>query len=78
MLIYQPGESSADQMVATNTAQFGISYQEGVTFARASGAPLVSLAAVIQHNTSGFGSPPQRILKAKNTEDGVRKLKRPW
>ncbi|HHV28352.1 ABC transporter substrate-binding protein [Acetivibrio mesophilus] len=54
--IIQPGESSADQLVASNTAQFGISYQEGVTFARSSGAPLVSLAAVIQHNTSGFGS----------------------
>jgi len=53
--IIQPGESSADQLVASNTAQFGISYQEGVTFARASGVPLVSLAAVIQHNTSGFG-----------------------
>nr|WP_235715915.1 ABC transporter substrate-binding protein [Acetivibrio cellulolyticus] len=54
--IIQPGESSADQLVAANTAQFGISYQEGVTFARAAGIPLVSLAAVIQHNTSGFGS----------------------
>jgi ABC-type nitrate/sulfonate/bicarbonate transport system substrate-binding protein len=53
--IIQPGESSADQLVASNTAQFGISYQEGVTFARASGVPLVSLAAVIQHNTSGLG-----------------------
>jgi len=71
-------------MVATNTAQFGISYQEGVTFARASGAPLVSLAAVIQHNTSGFGSPKDKQIvspkdfEGKNTEDGVRKLKRPW
>ncbi len=58
--IIQPGESSADQLVAANAAQFGISYQEGVTFARSSGIPLVSIAAVIQHNTSGFGS-----LKAK-------------
>ncbi len=54
--IIQPGESSADQLVAANTAQFGVSYQEGVAFARASGIPIVSLAAVIQHNTSGFGS----------------------
>ena len=29
--IIQPGESSADQLVASNSAQFGISYQEGVT-----------------------------------------------
>jgi ABC-type nitrate/sulfonate/bicarbonate transport system substrate-binding protein len=47
--------------VAADSAQFGISYQEGVTFARAEGVPLVSLAAVIQHNTSGFAS-----LKEKN------------
>ena len=54
--IIQPGESSADQLVASNSAQFGISYQEGVTFARSSNVPLVSIATVIQHNTSGFGS----------------------
>lgn len=54
--IIQPGESSADQLVASNSAQFGVSYQEGVTFAHSSGIPIVSIAAVIQHNTSGFGS----------------------
>lgn len=44
------------QLVATGKAQFGISYQEEVTFARASGIPVVSIAAVLQHNTSGFAS----------------------
>lgn len=67
--IIQPGESSADQLVATNTAQFGISYQEGVTFARSSDIPLVSIAAVIQHNTSGFGSLKSKgITSAKDFE----------
>lgn len=67
--IIQPGESSADQLVAANTAQFGISYQEGVTFARSSGIPLVSIAAVIQHNTSGFGSLRSKgIISAKDFE----------
>lgn len=67
--IIQPGESSADQLVAANTAQFGISYQEGVTFARSSGIPLVSIAAVIQHNTSGFGSLKSKgITSAKDFE----------
>ncbi len=67
--IIQPGESSADQLVAANTAQFGISYQEGVTFARAAGIPLVSIAAVIQHNTSGFGSVKDKgILSPKDFE----------
>ena len=52
--IIQPSDGSAEQLVAANTAQFGISYQENVTFARAAGVPIVSIAAIIQHNTSGF------------------------
>ena len=52
--IIQPADGTAEQLVAAGTAQFGISYQENVTFARAQGMPVVSLAAVIQHNTSGF------------------------
>ncbi len=59
--IIQPQEGSGDTLVASGKAQFGISYQESVTFARAQGVPLVSLAAVIQHNTSVFAS-----LKEKN------------
>lgn len=55
--IIQPANGTAEQLVAANTAQFGISYQENVTFARAAGVPIVSIAAVIQHNTSGFISP---------------------
>ncbi|SHH94520.1 NMT1/THI5 like [Clostridium grantii DSM 8605] len=43
-------------MAAANTAQFGISYQEAVTFARLEEAPVVCIAAIIQHNTSGFAS----------------------
>ncbi|NMB33309.1 MAG: ABC transporter substrate-binding protein [Clostridium sp.] len=67
--IIQPGESSAEQLVASNRAQFGVSYQESVTFARSSGLPLVSLAAVIQHNTSGFGSLKEKgILTPKDFE----------
>ena len=54
--IIQPSEGTSDSIVASGSAQFGISYQESVTFARAEGIPLVSLAAVIQHNTSGFAS----------------------
>lgn len=52
--IIQPSGGSAEQLVAADTAQFGISYQENVTFARAEGMPIVSTAAVLQHNTSGF------------------------
>lgn len=55
--IVQPGEgSTADQLVAAGKADFGISYQESVTQARAADIPLVSIAAIIQHNTSAFAS----------------------
>ena len=51
-----PGETDVHQVVATGSAEFGISYQEGATFARAAEIPVVSVAAIIQHNTSGFAS----------------------
>lgn len=35
--IIQPSEGTSDSMVASGSAQFGISYQESVTFARAEG-----------------------------------------
>ena len=54
--IIQPGESSADQLVASNTAQFGISYQEGVTFGCSGRYTYSFNCCCNQHNTSGFGS----------------------
>lgn len=59
--IIQPGEATAEQIVASGKADFGISYQEGVTLARAQNIPIISIGAIIQHNTSGFAS-----LQAKN------------
>jgi NitT/TauT family transport system substrate-binding protein len=55
--IIQPGEVYPEAAVAGGAADFGISFQEEVTMARAQGEPLVSIAAVLQHNTSGFASP---------------------
>ncbi len=70
--IIQPSEGSSDSIVASGSAQFGISYQEGVTFARAEGVPLISLAAVIQHNTSGFASlKDKNILSPKDFEGKI-------
>ena len=51
-----PGDALPEQVVGLNTAQFGISYSEGFSFNRASGVPIVSIAAIIQHNTSGFAA----------------------
>ncbi|MCE7947897.1 MAG: ABC transporter substrate-binding protein [Chloroflexi bacterium CFX4] len=54
--IQPAGDIAVDQVVASGAAQFGISYQEGMTYSRAAGLPVVSVAAIIQHNTSGFAS----------------------
>lgn len=47
---------TVEQLVAAGKLDFGISYQEAVTYARVEGVPIVSIAAIIQHNTSGFAS----------------------
>lgn len=62
--IIQPSGGTAEQLVASDKADFGVSYQEQVTLARVEDIPIVSLAAVIQHNTSGFAS-----FKDKGIED---------
>lgn len=52
--IQEPTDLQVETVVLSGAAQFGVSYQELATYALADGAPIVSLAAVIQHNTSGF------------------------
>jgi ABC-type nitrate/sulfonate/bicarbonate transport system substrate-binding protein len=60
--IVQPGDADPSALVAADKIPFAISAQEALTQARAEGAPLVSIAAIIQHNTSGFASPKDRNL----------------
>lgn len=65
--IIQPSsDGSVEQLVATNKVDFGISHQEQVTTARVNDLPVVSIAAVIQHNTSGFAS-----LENKNIQSAA-------
>lgn len=68
--IIMPGEAGADQLVAAGKADFGIGYQEGLTQARAQGVPLVSLAAIIQHNTSGFAAPAEKNIQSPKDFEG--------
>ncbi len=71
--ILQPGEgTTADQLVASGKADFGVSYQEAVTLARATDIPLVSIAAIIQHNTSGFASLKEANIKSAKDFEGKR------
>jgi len=68
--IIQPQEGSAEQLVGAGSAQFGVGYQESVIFARSENVPVVSLSAVIQHNTSGFASLKEKgIVRPKDFEN---------
>jgi len=57
--IIQPSEGGSADLIAAGKGEFGISYQEEVTYARTAENPLpvVAVATIIQHNTSGFASP---------------------
>lgn len=54
--IIQPPEDSADTLVASGTAQFGVSFQDTMAAGVAgdSALPTTAVAALIQHNTSGI------------------------
>lgn len=65
--IMLPGEAGTEQLIATEKADFGMSVQEHLSIARDEGMPLVSVAAVIQHNTAGYAS--DKDLGIKNPID---------
>ena len=69
--IIQPGEVFAEQAVVGGAADFGISFQEQVTLARADEVPIVSIAAIIQHNTSGFASRAELAVKTPADWEGL-------
>lgn len=52
--ILEPGETSGLQLVAAGQADFAYSVAEGLVPARAAGADVVSVATVIEHNTSSL------------------------
>jgi ABC-type nitrate/sulfonate/bicarbonate transport system substrate-binding protein len=52
--IIQPGEQGGLPALASGDADFAVSVQEAVTPARAQGAPVVSVAAIIASNTSSL------------------------
>lgn len=70
--IVEPGEVYAEQAVAAGAVDFGISFQEQVTIARADGVDIVSIAAIIQHNTSGFASRGDLEVNSPADWEGLR------
>jgi len=69
--IIQPGEVRPEGAVASGAADFGISFQEIVTLSRADKIPIVSVAAVLQHNTSGFASAAGKNVKSPADFEGL-------
>ena len=62
--LVEPGPTVALQLVAIGQSDFGITSQEYVTMARAQGIPVVSIASLYPHNTSGFASAPDRNIQS--------------
>ncbi len=70
--IIEPGEVYAEHAVAAEAADFGVSFQEQVTLARADDVPIVSIAAIIQHNSSGFASRAELGAQSPRDWEGLR------
>lgn len=68
--IIQPADGGTAQLISAGQGDFGISYQEELTIARSQNLPVVALAAVIQHNTSGFASPADKNIKTPKDFEG--------
>ena len=71
--IIEPGDDSTRAtLVAANKGEFGVSYQEDVTYARTAEEPLPirAIATIIQHNTSGFVSLKKENIKSPKDFEG--------
>ena len=66
--IVQPPEDGAEALVASGKAQFGIGFQDTIAASYTSDTPLpvTSVAAIINHNTSGIIS--RAVREAYETE----------
>ncbi len=72
--IIQPEEGGAAPFIAAGQGEFGISHQEQMTYARTADEPLpvVAIAAILQHNTSGFASPQDKGIKRPRDFEGKK------
>ncbi|WIF94038.1 ABC transporter substrate-binding protein [Caminicella sporogenes] len=72
--IIQPQEGDVNALVGAGKGDFGISFQEQVTMARCAKnpIPIKAIAAIIQHNTSGFASPVEKGIKTPKDFEGKK------
>jgi ABC-type nitrate/sulfonate/bicarbonate transport system substrate-binding protein len=70
--IIEPAENAVTALIATGRGDFGVSYQEDVTYALTAEDPLPirAIAAIIQHNTSGFASHKDKNILRPRDFDG--------
>lgn len=70
--IIEPTEGATATLIAVGKGDFGISYQEDVTIALTSKDPLPikTIAALIQHNTSGFVTYADKDIKSPKDFEG--------
>ncbi len=54
LTIVEPAAGGVEQVIGAGKAEFGISAQEYVVPARAEGVPILSIAAILQHNDSSL------------------------
>ncbi len=64
--------AAALRQVATGHTEFGVSFQEEVTVSRANDIPVVSLGAIIQHNTSAFAALKETGITRPKDFEGKR------
>ncbi|HEY8346752.1 MAG TPA: ABC transporter substrate-binding protein [Symbiobacteriaceae bacterium] len=70
--VVQSGESGVEQAVGSGRVDFGFSSQEQATYAMAEGVPIVSIAALMQHNTSAFASLKESGIESIKDFEGKR------
>jgi len=70
--IQQPGDTAVTTLIATGKGDFGVSYQEDVTYALTGDSPLPvkSIATLMEHNTSGFAAPKSKNIKSIKDVEG--------
>jgi len=70
--VLQSGEAGVEQAVGSGRVDFGFSSQENATYALAEGVPILSIAAILQHNTSAFASLKEAGIKTVKDFEGKR------
>lgn len=70
--IVEPADGVTPTLIATGKGDFGVTYQEHLTYARASEDPLPikAIATLIQHNTSGFASAAEKNITGVKDFEG--------